>query len=138
LALKRLAKLTTPLRGGSGSGLKLIIVSRVTITDAEKRTVVRIVTSNADGEFSAPLLQAGIYDITVEAPNFKKRVERGVKLDLSQRRSVDLALEIGAVSEVVMVEASPIAIETSTPTASTLINGVQIRELSLNNRNGRY
>lgn len=107
----------------------------VTITDAEKKAVIRVVTANEDGEFSAPLLQAGIYDITVEATGFKKRIERGVKLDLNQRRSVDVVLEVGAVTEVVTVEASAIAIETSTPTVSTLINGTQIRELSLNNRN---
>jgi len=42
---------------------------------------------------------------------------------------------VGAVSEVVTVEASAIAIEKSTPTVSTLISGSKIRELSLNNRN---
>src|SRR5687767_4218177 len=63
--------------------------AKVTITDAEKKAVIRIVTANEDGEFSAPLLQPGIYDITVEAAGFKQRVERGVKLDLNQRRSVD-------------------------------------------------
>jgi hypothetical protein len=109
--------------------------AKVTITDAEKKAVIRVVTANEDGQFSAPLLQAGIYDIAVEAPGFKQRVERGVKLDLNQRRSVDVILEVGAVSEVVTVEASAIAVETSTPTVSTLINGDQIRELSLNNRN---
>src|SRR5262245_36705714 len=109
--------------------------AKITITDAEKKAVIRVVTANEDGQFSAPLLQAGVYDIEVEAPGFKKRVERGVKLDLNQRRSVDVTLDIGAVSDVVTVEASALAVETATPTASTLISGDQIRELSLNNRN---
>src|SRR5262245_32723743 len=120
------------VRDSNGSA---VAGAKVTITDAEKKTVVRVVTANEGGEFSAPLLQAGIYDIAVEAAGFKKRVERGVKLDLNQRRSVDVVLEVGAVSEVVTVEASAIAVETATPTASTLISGDQIRELSLNNRN---
>ncbi|HKQ73860.1 MAG TPA: TonB-dependent receptor [Blastocatellia bacterium] len=109
--------------------------AKVTITDVEKKAVIRVVTTNEDGQFSAPLLQPGIYDIAVEAPGFKKQVEQAVKLDLNQRRSVDLTLQVGAVSEVVTVESSAIAVETSTPTASTLISGDQIRELSLNNRN---
>ena len=92
--------------------------AKVTITDAEKKAVIRIVTANEDGEFSAPLLQAGIYDITVEAAGFKQRVERGVKLDLNQRRSVDVVLEVGSVSEVVTVEAFSVAVELSTPTVS--------------------
>lgn len=107
----------------------------VTITDAEKKVVVRTVTTNTDGQYSAPLLQAGIYDISAEAQSFKKQVQRGVKLDLNQRRTVDMVLEVGAISDVVTVEASAIAVESSTPTSSTLINGDQVRELSLNNRN---
>jgi carboxypeptidase family protein len=120
------------VRDSNGS---TIAGAKVTITDVEKKAVVRVVTANEDGQFSAPLLQAGVYDVAVEAAGFKKRVERGVKLDLNQRRSVDVILEVGAVSEVVTVEASAIAVEKSTATASTLISGTQIRELSLNNRN---
>jgi hypothetical protein len=107
----------------------------VTITDAEKKVVVRTLTTNAEGQFSAPLIQAGVYDITVEAASFKKRVERSVKLDLNQRRALDLTLEVGNITEVVTVEASPLAVESSTPTSASLINGNQVRELSLNNRN---
>jgi hypothetical protein len=107
----------------------------VTITDSEKKAVVRIVTTNEEGQFSAPLLQPGVYEISVEAPNFKKQVQRSIKLDLNQRRSVDLILEVGNISEVVTVEASALAVETTTPTASSLIGGDQARELSLNNRN---
>src|SRR5262249_44367107 len=120
------------VRDSNGSA---IAGAKVTITDAEKMAVSRVVTTNEDGQFSAPLLQAGVYNIEIEAPGFKKRIESGVKLDLNQRRSLDVVLEVGAVSEVVTVESSAIAVETSTPTVSTLINGDQIRELSLNNRN---
>ncbi len=47
----------------------------VTITDSDKKVVVRTLSTNDDGEFSAPLLPVAFYDITVEAPNFKKHVE---------------------------------------------------------------
>ncbi len=107
----------------------------VTITDKAKNVVIRTVTTNAEGQFSAPVIQAGIYDITVEAQSFKRQVEQGIKLDLNQRRSVEVTLQVGSIAEVVNVEASAIAVETSTPTSSTLISGDQARELSLNNRN---
>jgi hypothetical protein len=109
--------------------------AKVTITDAEKKVVVRTVTTNEDGQYSAPLLQAGVYDVAVEAQSFKQKVERAVKLDLNQRRTVDVILEVGNISEVVTVEASAVAVESTTPTSSTLISGDQVRELSLNNRN---
>ncbi len=55
----------------------------VTITDSEKKVVVRTISTNDDGEFSAPLLPVAFYDITVEAPNFKKHVESRVKLNVT-------------------------------------------------------
>ena len=108
----------------------------VAITDPQKaNAVVRSVTTNNNGEFSAPNLPVGVYTITIEAANFKKSINTDVKLDVGQRRTVDVALEAGNVSESVTVEADPVAVNLSTPTAATTINGDQIRELSVNNRN---
>ncbi len=108
----------------------------VTITDPSKNNlVVRTATTNDDGEFSAPNLPVSTYNITVEAANFKKTVSSGIKVDLGQRRAVEIALAAGAINETVTVTADQVSVELSTPTAGTTINGDQVRELSLNNRN---
>ncbi len=107
----------------------------VTVTDSEKKIVVRTVQTNGDGEYTVRDLPVTKYDVTVEAPNFKKHVETGVQVDVGQRRTVDVTLEAGSIAEVVTVEAAPLAVELTTPTVSTVINGEQARELSLNNRN---
>ena len=107
----------------------------VTITDTEKKLVVRTTSTDDEGSFTVSELHSGLYDITVEAPNFKKHLENNVKLDVGQRRAVPVTLEAGNVEEVVTVEANPVAVELGTPTVSTVINGDQARELSLNNRN---
>ncbi len=108
----------------------------VTITEPTKdNNVVRTTTTSDDGVFSAPNLYVSVYNVTVEAPNFKKFVQTDVKLDVNQRRNVDVTLETGSVAEVVTVEADQVAVELNTPTASTTINGDQVRELSINNRN---
>src|SRR5713226_4522677 len=107
----------------------------VTITDAEKKVVVRTATTDGDGQFSVPDLTVATYDVAVEARGFKKHIESKVKLDVGQRRSVDVSLEAGNIAEVVTVEANPLTVELSTPTVATVINGDQARELSLNNRN---
>jgi hypothetical protein len=109
--------------------------STVTISDADKKVVVRTVTANDNGEFNAPNLLSGFYDITVEAASFKKSLLSRVKLDVGQRRSVDVILEAGNISESVLVTSSPVAVELTSPTASTVINGDQVRQLSINNRN---
>lgn len=107
----------------------------VTVTNAAQKVVVRTVTTDESGAFSAPDLPSAFYDITVEAPNFKKHVETRVKVDVGQKRSLELSLEPGNISEVVTVEANQLAVELATATVSTIINGTQARELSLNNRN---
>jgi len=107
----------------------------VTITDAAKKVVVRTANTDDNGNFSAPDLPSAFYDITVEAPNFKKHIETRLKVDVGQKRAVEIALEPGAISEVVTVEANQLAVETRNVTASTVISGDQARELSLNNRN---
>src|SRR2546423_9052436 len=107
----------------------------VTITDTEKKVVVRTLTTNEDGAYAAPNLPVGIYDVLVEASGFKKYLGSKVKIDVGQRRTLDIALEAGNIAETVTIEATPLTVELATPTASSVINGDQARELALNNRN---
>jgi hypothetical protein len=108
----------------------------VTITDPSKGgQVVRTTTTNENGEFSAPNLTTSTFDITVEAPNFKKAVSTGIKVDVGQRRSVDIELTAGNISESVTIEADRVSVDLTTPTAGTTINGDQVREIPINNRN---
>lgn len=124
--------LTGTVTDASGAA---VVGATVTITDEQKNIVVRIVTTGEEGQYSAPSLPVSIYSLTIEAPNFKKSVQTNIKLDVSQRRVLDVNLETGNIAEVVTVEANPVAVELTTPTASTLISGDQVRELSINNRN---
>ncbi|HJQ34036.1 MAG TPA: carboxypeptidase regulatory-like domain-containing protein [Pyrinomonadaceae bacterium] len=107
----------------------------VTVTDEGKKVDVRTVTTGDEGEYTVTPLPAGSYKVSVEAPGFKKYVQTGVKVDVGQRRTVDALMQAGDISEVVTVEAAPIAVELTTPSVSTVINGAQARELSVNNRN---
>jgi hypothetical protein len=120
------------VKDSSGAAVK---GATVTITDEDKSLVVRTILTGDEGEFSAPQLPSGNYSMTIEAPGFKKSLQTGLKLDVNQRRVVDAVLEAGNIAEVVTVAADQVAVELTTPTASTVINGDQVRELSVNNRN---
>lgn len=55
----------------------------VTIKDPSKGDlVVRTATTNDNGEFTAPNLAISTYSVTVEAANFKKAVQTGIKVDV--------------------------------------------------------
>ncbi|MBC7900865.1 MAG: carboxypeptidase regulatory-like domain-containing protein [Saprospiraceae bacterium] len=108
----------------------------VIVSDPEKNDlVIRTLVTNDSGEFSIPNVAVSTYSVTVEAPNFKKSVSTGVKVDVGQRRTIDVILEAGSIQETVMVEAAQVAVELTTPTVGTTISGDQVRELSINNRN---
>lgn len=84
----------------------LIAGANVVVTNTETRVSVKLST-NGSGYFEAPLLQPGPYEVTAESAGFKKLVRRGITLQAADRRSVDLLLEVGAVTESVDVTAEP-------------------------------
>ncbi|MDT5269491.1 MAG: hypothetical protein QOH49_1677 [Acidobacteriota bacterium] len=107
----------------------------INVTDAARKTVVRTVTTNDEGQYDVRDLPVTLYEVSVEAPNFKKHVESGVQVNVGKRRQLDITLDVGSVEEVVTVEADPVAVELTNASSSTVISGEQARELSLNNRN---
>jgi hypothetical protein len=107
----------------------------VTITNADEKVIVRTVSTDDHGEFVVPLLPVGRYDVSAEIKGFKKAIRSGVVLNVDDRLAVNFSLEIGSVSESVSVEASALHVDTETATATGVISGIQLRELSLNSRN---
>ncbi len=106
----------------------------VTITNTDNKSA-RTLATNEAGAFNAPFLPIGHYSVTVEAQGFKKYSQTRIELNVNDRALVNAILELGALTEQVTVEASPIAVDTQTATNGTVVNGTQIRELQLSNRN---
>jgi hypothetical protein len=123
------------VKDASGAAVK---GATVTVTDPATKQVVRTVVTNDDGQFSARDLHAQTYDITVEATGFKKHIESKLQVDVGKTKNLEIGLEVGSVSEVVTVEANPVAVELSTPTVSTIVSGDQARQLSLNDHAGAW
>ncbi|HMT09681.1 MAG TPA: carboxypeptidase-like regulatory domain-containing protein, partial [Pyrinomonadaceae bacterium] len=121
------------VRDANGAG---IAGATVTLVDpARGNSALRTVTTNDEGNFVFVNIPPSSYNVTVEAPNFKKAVSTGIKVDVGQRRQSDIVLAAGRIDEVVTVEADAVAVELTSATTGTTINGDQVRELSLNNRN---
>jgi hypothetical protein len=120
------------VRDASGN---VVAGAAVTIRDTDKNVDVRTVTTNSQGAYSAPLLLAGRYSLTIEASGFKKFIRNGIEVNVNDRLTVDASLEVGKVEEEVVIDSSPLAVELQTATQSGLVTGREIRELPLNNRN---
>ncbi|HWC98907.1 MAG TPA: TonB-dependent receptor [Candidatus Sulfopaludibacter sp.] len=109
--------------------------AKVTITNTDRSQVVRTLTTDATGTFSAPLIPIGNYTIKIEAPGFKANQINGIVLNVNDDLKFNPKLEVGAVTETVDVTESAVQVELSSPAAATTIEGTQIRELTLGTRN---
>src|SRR5437879_5414950 len=113
----------------------VIANATVTITNVDRKQVVRTVETNSAGEYVAPFLPVGRYSVAVEVKGFKKFVKNDIELNVSDRLTVDAALQTGALTETVSVEADPLQVNLQNVAVEGLISGTQVRELPLNNRN---
>ena len=104
----------------------------VVITNDTTRQERRLET-NDDGQFVITPLIPGTYTLSVEQPNFKKYVESGLTLNAKDRRSLNIVLEAGNVSESVTVTSEQNVVQDS-PTGQTLISATQVLEIPLQNR----
>ena len=94
-----------------------------------------IVTTNADGLFVATPMRIGVYSITVEVRGFKKSVRDNVTLRVQDRLRVDFQLEIGEVTESVVVTSEAPLLQAETTSLGQVIAGKPLSELPLNGRN---
>jgi len=106
----------------------------VTITNAQTG-LARDAKSGTDGTYSFTELPLGSYNIHVTHSGFKAETQTGIVLHVNDSLVVNVGLKIGAISESVTVEASPIAVETTSGELTGLIQASQVSELPLNGRN---
>ncbi|HKO98962.1 MAG TPA: TonB-dependent receptor [Pyrinomonadaceae bacterium] len=107
------------------------VTARNSATNTSKQT-----TTNDEGYYQITNLPPGEYEVTVEAANFKKSVLPSVVLTVGQRADLDVALEVGQVSEVVTVSgATAEIVETSRTAVATTVDQQRIDNLPINERN---
>ncbi len=129
------AQLTTGTIAGTikdGSGL---ILPGVTVTIKNIDTgITRTLVSNDRGRYEAPNLSPGKYEVTAVLEGFNTSVRQGIELAVGRTAVIDHALQIGTVSESLIVTGDAPLIETTSATVSTLINSKKVEDLPLVNR----
>ncbi len=107
----------------------------ITVTDTDKKIVVRTVKTNSSGDYSIPLLPVGHYSFAIEAPAFQKYTQTNIVLNVGNKLTFNAQLQVGTNAEQVTIEANATQVETQSPQAASLVTGTQVRELALNGRN---
>ena len=93
---------------------KLTLVNTATQSHSEG-------TSDAAGGFIFASVQPGSYDLTVEAPGFRKANLNKLELNVGAIVSQDIKLEVGQTSDSVVVEASTVNVQTTDSQVSRTI-----------------
>lgn len=107
----------------------------VTIYNVDRGFVAREVKASDIGTYTATSLPPGAYSITAQASGFQKTKIDRIVLHVSESLTVNVPLKVGGEAESVEVQADAVSINLEDATSSGLINGTQMRELVLNNRN---
>jgi hypothetical protein len=114
----------------SGAAVPNVAISITSIETGEIRASV----TNEAGQYVAPGLPIGHYNVRAKATGFKAADTNGVVLNVNDRTRVDFVLAVGGAQEQVTVEANAIAVQADTGEQSTVITGAQIDNLATNGR----
>src|SRR6202165_4075467 len=95
--------------------------------------IVTTVTSNGDGFYSAPNLLPGDYTVTAMRAGFATVIS-DVTLTVGAQQVVNIAMHIGAVTEVVRVKTEVPEVELASSEIGGVVNGTTIRDMPLNGR----
>ncbi len=96
---------------------------------------IRTGTTNHEGDYTFSLLSVGSYNVSVEAVGFKPHQRAGLVLQIEERLRVDLRLELGQVTESVVIDTQATQIDTASSTLGKVVEEQRIVDLPLNGRN---
>jgi hypothetical protein len=119
------------VRDASGA---VVAGAKVTVLDIDHGTQTALVT-NDQGEYVASALRIGRYSVTAEKEGFKKATAGPIQVNIQDRISVDLKLEPGMATEVVVVTGEGPQLETESSELNNLVDSRSINALPLNGRN---
>src|SRR5262245_61663465 len=105
----------------------------VTLRNTQTNETATAIT-NAEGNFTVPFLRPGPYEMTIDLSGFQKYTRSGMVLQVNETATINVALNVGGVTEEVSVTAESPLLETSNASRGTVIDSARIAELPLQSR----
>jgi hypothetical protein len=123
-----LSGIVTDASGSSISGAQVKVTS-------ESSGEVRTASTNNIGAFSVPLLLPGAYRVDVTKDGFRTATVPHAQIIVTETNALNIRLEVGQVSEKVVVEAQVTQLQTESSTLGRVTTGEQVQALPLAMRN---
>src|SRR6202521_5154813 len=111
------------------------VVPQVTISIKNIATgITRTSTTNSAGFYSVPNLLPGAYEIKTSAQGFSSELKTGVTLTVGEQQVLNFTLQVGRMSQTVVVTTEAPNVELASSSISATVNSTTVRELPLNGR----
>jgi len=113
--------------GAAVAGAKIVAINTAT-------NIIVNTTAASDGHYVLAQVPTGSYTLTCEATGFKKLTRTGLTLEVGDRATVNMVLDVGSQTETVTVTADIAAVDTDRSVLSPLVDNKGVSELPLNGR----
>lgn len=112
------------------------VIANATVKVVQAQTGLEMIAeSNSDGVFVFPALHPSKYSLSVTKPGFRSQTQTGIPLQADQALTVNVRLEVGSVTNEIIVTESVLQVDTTTGTLSQVIDERRVVDLPLNGRN---
>ena len=109
--------------------------AKVAVIDEGTGQIVRDLTSDSTGLFSAPLLPAGTYSVEASAPGFAPTKFSGVVVRVTENARMTAVLKVTSVKQEVTVSAEVTAVNTTAPVTGQSLGTTEVTDLPMATRN---
>lgn len=114
----------------SGAAVPNAIVTMTNTGTSFQKTV----TTDSGGNFTTPALPSGNYVVSAKASSFNEAKSQAIMLNVGATVRVNLALNVQAIKETVVVTGTGTTVDTDSSTAGTTLYAQQIENLPTNGR----
>ena len=129
-----MAQSTATLQG-TVTDSKGAVLPNATVTVRNRNTSFeRTTQTDSDGNYQVAALPVGVYSVEVKIENFKSQVADQVTIEVARTVVQNFQMDVGAISEQVLVSSDVPVIETATTSVGTVINQRTVQEIPLNGR----
>ena len=129
------AQQTVTLRGHVYDATGAILSGAAVVAKNLETGATRSTATDAEGWYALPSLPVGSYDVRAEYAGFRTARAQAVRLAVGDAPVLHFTLEVGALDQVINVQASAPLVNTLSPELSYLVSERTIQGLPLNGRN---
>jgi len=129
-----LGQSTSTLQGTVTDAKGAVLPNATVVVRNRSTSSERTTQTDSDGNYQLAALRPGVYSVEVRVQGFKTQVADSVTLEVAKTAVQNFQLDVGAISEQVLVSSDVPVIETATTSVGTVINQRTVQEIPLNGR----